>query len=95
MEEVYEELGWISSILDILDNLSKQKIEFIERWATKDEVPFQVADAFDQRPPIIIFLPKEKAFEAQDKKIKYYEDELEKHKVAAVKAMQRLIEEWT
>ena len=95
MEEVYEEFNWISSILDILNNLSKQKIEFIERWATKDEVPFQVADAFDKRPPIVIFLPKEKALEAQDKKIKYNEDELEKHKVAAVKAMQRLIEEWT
>ena len=61
MKEVYDELGWISSILDILDNLSKQKIEFIERWATKDEVLFQVADAFDQRPPITIFLPKESA----------------------------------
>lgn len=95
MEEVYEELSRISGTLDILDVLSKQKIEFIERWATKDEVPFQVADAFDERPPIIIFLPKEKALEAQDKKIKYNEDELEKHKASAVKAMQRLIEEWT
>ena len=95
MKEVYDEFGWISCILDTLDILSKQKIEFIERWAKKDEVPFQVADTFDGHLPIIIFLPKEKALEAQDKKIKYNEDELEKHKVAAVKAMQRLIEEWT
>jgi hypothetical protein len=95
MKEVYEELKSISGILDNLNFLSKQKIEFIKRWATKDEVPFQVADDFGKLPPIIIFLPKEKALEAQDKKIKYNEDELEKHKVAAVKEMQRLIEEWT
>lgn len=95
MKEVYDELDWISSKLNTLAILSEQKKEFIERWEKKDEVPFQVADTFDGHPPIMIFLPKEKALEALDKKIKYNEDELEKHKVAAVKAMQRLIEEWT
>ncbi len=95
MKEIYEELEWISGILNNLNFLSKQKIEFIERWAKKDEVPFCVADGLDNEPTIIILLPKEKALEALDKKIKYNEDELEKHKVAAVKAMQRLIEEWT
>ncbi len=95
MKEVYEELKWVSGILENLNFLSEQKIEFIERWAKKDEVPFQVADTYDGHLPIIIFLPKEKALEAQDKKIKYNEEELEKHKASAVKAMQRLIEEWT
>ena len=95
MKEIYEELDWISSILNNLNFLSKQKIEFIERWAKKDKVPFCVAEGLDYEPPIIIFLPKDKALEAFDEKIKYNEDELEKHKVAALKAMQRLIEEWT
>ena len=95
MKEVYEEFNWICGILDSLDLTLQQKRCFIERWAKKDEVPFRVADGLDNEPLISILLPKDKALEAFDEKIRYHEEELEKHKVAAVKAMQRLIEEWT
>lgn len=95
MEEVYEEFNWIYGVQGSLDLTLQQKRCFIERWAKKDEVLFQVADVLDKEPPIVIFLPKDKALEAFDEKIRYHEEELEKHKVAAVKAMQRLIEEWT
>lgn len=95
MKEVYEEFNWISAIQGSFDLTLRQKISFIERWAKRDEVPFRVADVLDNEPLISILLPKEEALEAFDEKIRYHEEELEKHKVAAVKAMQRLIEEWT
>lgn len=95
MKEVYEELDWVSGVLGSLEMAMKQKRDFIERWDKKAEIPFTVADALDGTPPIIIFLPKEKALEALDEKIRYNEAELKKHKIAAIEAMQRLIEEWT
>lgn len=95
MREVYEELDWIYGMQGSLDLTLQQKRCFIERWAKKDEVPFQVADVLDKETPIVIFLPKDKALEAFDEKIRYHEEELKKHKASAVKAMQRLIEEWT
>lgn len=96
MRELYEELRCVSDRYSSLDLLWKQKEDFIKKWEGKDEIPFMVADdrSFDGGLPIMVFLQKKHALDAIEEKIRYNESELEKHKLAAVKVMRRLIEEW-
>lgn len=96
MRELYEELRCVSDRYNSLDLLWKQKEDFIKKWEGKNEIPFMVADdrSYDGVPPIMVFLQKKHALDAIEEKIRYNESELEKHKLAAVKVMQRLIEEW-
>lgn len=97
MRELFEELHCISDVNSSLELLRIQERNFIKKWDGKDDIPFMVADArsYDGVPPIIVFLQKKHALDAIEEKIRYNESELEKHKLAAVKIMQRLIEEWT
>lgn len=93
MKELYEKLRDVSDRFNNLDILLQQKEEFIKKWDRKDEVPFMELEQNDL--PIVLFFSKEKALEAIDQKITYNVSELEKSKLAAIKEMQRLIEEWT
>lgn len=96
MEELYDKLRIVSDINRSLALLRNQKENFIKRWDGKERVPFMVADAkvYECEPSIMIFLPKIKAIEAIEEKIRFNESELEKHKSAAIEVMQKLIEEW-
>lgn len=96
MKELYDKLWMVSDINNSLALLRKQKENFIKKWDGKEHVPFMIADAkaYEGEPTIMIFLPKIKAIEAIEEKIRFNESELEKHKSAAIEAMQRLIEEW-
>lgn len=96
MKELYDKLLIVTDINRSIAILRAQKENFIKRWEGKESVPFMVADAktHEGEPPIMIFLPKIKAIEAIEEKIRFNESELTKHKSAAVEAMQILIEEW-
>ena len=96
MKELYEKLRVVADIHNSLALLRGQKENFIKRWDGKERVPFMVADAkvYEREPPIMISLPKIKAIEAIEEKIRYNENELKKHKSAAIEVMQKLIEEW-
>lgn len=95
MEELYSELNWVSGVLGSLNLLKKQKEDFIKVWEGKNEVPFEALDLVECHPPLVVFIPKIKAIESIEEKIRHNERELEKHKLEAIKIMQRLIEEWT
>lgn len=96
MKELYDKLRIVSDINNNLALLRNQKENFIKKWDGKEDVPFMVADAkaYEGELPVMIFLPKIKAIEAIEEKIRFNESELEKHKHAAIEVMQRLIEEW-
>lgn len=95
MKELYNELNYVSGILGSLNLLKKQKEDFIKVWEGKNEVPFEALDLAECHPHLVVFIPKIKAIESIEEKIMHNERELEKHKLEAIKIMQRLIEEWT
>ena len=94
MKELYDKLRIVSDINNNLALLRNQKENFIKEWDGKEDVPFMVAKAYEGELPVMIFLPKTKAIEAIEEKIRFNESELEKHKHATIEVMQRLIEEW-
>ena len=94
MRELYEKLDFISSVQRSLHFCKMQKEDFIKKWEGKEHVPVEVADTNKNMPPIIIFLPKIKAVESIEEKIRFHESELKEQKLEAIKEMQRLIEEW-
>ena len=95
MEELYSELNYVSGVRGSINLLKKQKEDFIKVWEGKNEVPFEALDLAECHPPLVVFIPKIKAIESIEEKIRHNERELEKHKLEAIKIMQRLIEEWT
>lgn len=96
MKELYDKLRIVSDINNNLALLRNQKENFIKKWDDKEDVPFMVADTktYEGELPVMIYLPKIKAVEAIEEKIRFNESELEKHKHATIEVMQRLIEEW-
>ena len=94
MRELYEKLDFISSVQRSLHLCKMQKEDFIKKWEGKEHIPVEVADTNKNMPPIIIFLPKIKAVESIEEKIRFHESELKEQKLEAIKEMQRLIEEW-
>lgn len=95
MKELYDKLRIVSDINNNLALLRNQKENFIKEWDGKEQVPFMAAGAkLQEEPPVMIFLPKIKAIEAIEEKIRFNESELKKHKSAAIETMQRIIEEW-
>ena len=95
MRELYEKLDFISGVQHSLHLCKMQKEDFIKKWEGKEHVPFEVADTQENMLPIIIYLPKIKAVESIEEKIRFHESELKEQKLEAIKVMQRLIEEWT
>ena len=95
MEELYQKLHYISDRQDSIGLLKTQKEDFIKVWEGKNEVPFEALDLAECHPPLVVFIPKIKAIESIEEKIRHNERELEKHKLEAIKIRQRLIEEWT
>lgn len=94
MRELYEKLDFVSNVQRSLHFCKMQKEEFIKKWEGKEHIPFRADETSENSLPIIIFLPKNKAIESIEEKIRFHESELKEKKLEAIKEMQRLIEEW-